>query len=206
MIAYIKGNLLEKLETSVVIDTGGVGYEVFLPSNSSHWLKGKGDEVVLHTAQIVKEDDISLYGFENRESLKLFRMLLTVSGVGAKAAMAILSAFTADEAIKAIAFSDAAMLTRAVGVGKKSAERIVLDLKDKVTDIFAGTANAPALIPSASDSSGGGAGGSANIVSETISVLINLGISRSEASNAVMNIKDEYDTVEECVRLALKGL
>ena len=206
MIAYIKGNLLEKLETSVVIDTGGVGYEVFLPSNSSHWLKGKGDEVVLHTAQIVKEDDISLYGFENRESLKLFRMLLTVSGVGAKAAMAILSAFTADEAIKAIAFSDAAMLTRAVGVGKKSAERIVLDLKDKVTDIFAGTTNASALAPSASDAPSGGAGGSANIVSETISVLINLGISRSEASNAVMNIKDEYDTVEECVRLALKGL
>ena len=206
MIAYIKGNLLEKLETSVVIDTGGVGYEVFLPSNSSHWLKGKGDEVVLHTAQIVKEDDISLYGFENRESLKLFRMLLTVSGVGAKAAMAILSAFTADEAIKAIAFSDAAMLTRAVGVGKKSAERIVLDLKDKVTDIFAGTTGSSTLAPSSIDVQDGRAGGSANIVSETISVLINLGISRSEASNAVMNIKDEYDTDEECVRLALKGL
>ena len=200
MIAYINGTLLEKLDTSVVIDTGGVGYEVFVPAGAGLWLKGKGDEVVLHTAQIFKEDDVSLYGFEDRESLKLFRLLISVSGVGAKAAMAILSAMKADEAAKAIAFEDAAMLTRANGVGKKSAERIVLELKDKVTAVFAG---------GASGMSGGvssDAGGPKDIQTEATTALMSLGISRSEAAQAVMNIREEYTTVEDCVRLALKGL
>ena len=207
MIAYVYGSLLEKLETSVVIDTGGIGYEVFVPTNSHVWLKGKGDEVVLHTAQIFKEDDASLYGFEGRDSLRLFKLLITISGVGAKAAMAILSAMTTEEAVRAIAFEDAAMLTRAQGVGKKSAERIVLELKDKVTEVFAGLTGAGGFAtPSGSVGSGGEQGGSSDIVTEAVSVLMSLGISRSEASQAVMNVKSEYETVEDCVRLALKGL
>jgi len=209
MIAYIYGALLEKLETSVVIDTGGVGYEVFVPTGAHLWLKGKGDEVVLHTAQIFKEDDVSLYGFEDRESMRLFRLLLSVSGVGAKAAMAILSAMTVDEAARAIAFEDAAMLTRAQGVGKKSAERIVLELKDKVTSVFAGGAGfagASAGAPGAGGVSADEARGPADIVTEAVNVLMTLGISRSEAAQAVMNVKEDYTTVEDCVRLALKGL
>jgi len=208
MIAYIYGTLLEKLDTSVIVDTGGVGYEVFVPTNSQVWLKGKGDEVVLHTAQIFKEDDVSLYGFENRQSLKMFRLLISVSGVGAKAAMAVLSALNADEAARAIAFEDAATLTRAQGVGKKSAERIVLELKDKVTEAFLG-------IPDAAVAFGALGGGNAkapsseapkDMTSEAINVLMSLGISRSEAAQAIMNIKEEFITVEECVRFALKGL
>ena len=208
MIAYLYGQLLEKLDTSVVVDTGGVGYEVFVPSNSQIWLKGKGDDVVLHTAQIFKEDDVSLYGFENRESLRLFRLLITVSGVGAKAAMAVLSALTVDETVRAIAFEDAAMITRAQGVGKKSAERIILELKDKVTELFSGFGDAFSGIPPASATGAASlpAGGPGDIAAEAISVLMGLGISRSEASRAVMNIKDEYDSVESCIRLALKGL
>jgi len=208
MIAYIYGILLDKLETSVVIDTGGVGYEVFVPANSHVWLKGKGDEIVLHTAQIFKEDDVSLYGFEDRGSLRLFRMLITVSGVGAKAAMAVLSALTVDEAVRAIAFEDSAMITRAQGIGKKSAERIVLELKDKVTDIFSGITGAYGGVPAGTIgiAISEPASGAPDLVSEAVSVLMSLGISRSEASQAVMNVKDEYDTVEDCVRLALKGL
>ena len=198
MIAYIYGTLLEKLESSVVIDTGGVGYEVFVPSGTGVWLKGKGDEVVLHTAQIFKEDDVSLYGFEDREGMRLFRLLLTVSGVGAKAAMAILSAMTVDEASRAIAFEDAAMLTRAQGVGKKSAERIVLELKDKVTAVFAGGSAAGGIATEPR--------GPADVVTEATNVLMSLGISRSEAAQAVTNVQEEYATVEDCVRLALKGL
>jgi Holliday junction DNA helicase RuvA len=208
MIAYIYGTLLDRLETSVVIDTGGVGYEVFVPANSHVWLKGKGDEIVLHTAQIFKEDDVSLYGFEDRGSLRLFRMLITVSGVGAKAAMAVLSALTVDEAVRAIAFEDPAMITRAQGIGKKSAERIVLELKDKVTDVFSGISGLKGGLAGglAVSSPTGPVGAASDIVTEVISVLMSLGISRSEASQAVMNVKDEYDTVEECVRLALKGM
>ena len=204
MIAYIYGTLLEKLETSIVIDTGGVGYEVFVPANSHIWLKGKGDDVVLHTVQIFKEDDASLYGFENRESLRLFRMLITVSGIGAKAAMAVLSALTVDETVRAIAFEDAVMITRAQGIGKKSAERIVLELKDKVTEAFSRTSSIPTEIQGEAFSSGSNDG--TGIIPEAVSVLISLGISRSEASRAVLNVKDEYDTVEDCIRLALKGL
>ena len=205
MIAYIYGTLLEKLETSVVIDTGGVGYEVFVPTGAHVWLKGKGDEVVLHTAQIFKEDDVSLYGFEDRESMRLFRLLISVSGVGAKAAMAILSAMTVDEAARAIAFEDAAMLTRAQGVGKKSAERIVLELKDKVTAVFAGGGGAIGM-PGAGDAPAGEGRGPEDVRTEATNLLMSLGISRSEAAQAVMNIREDYSTVEDCVRLALKGL
>ena len=205
MISYIYGKLLEKLETSVVIDTGGVGYEVFVPSNSGVWMKGKGDEVVLHTSQIFKEDDVSLYGFEGRDSLRLFKLLITVSGVGAKVALGILSAMSTEETVRAIAFEDAAMLTRAQGVGKKSAERIVLELKDKVTEVFAGltSGGGAAAVRSVA---GAGDGGPGDIITEAINVLMSLGISRSEAAQAVMNVQDEYGTVEDCVRLALKGL
>ena len=203
MIAYIYGTLLEKLETSVVIDTGGVGYEVFVPANSHVWMKGKGDEAVLHTAQVFKEDDVSLYGFEGRESLRLFRLLITVSGVGAKAAMAVLSAMAAEEAARAIAFGDASALTRAQGIGKKSAERIVLELKDKVAGMFSGAAG---LAPGVQGMGGAPGEGPADTVTEAVSVLMGLGIGRSEAAQAVMNVKGDYATVEECVRLALKGL
>ena len=207
MIAYIYGTLLEKLETSVVVDTGGVGYEIFVPSNSPVWMKKRGEEAVLHTAQVFKEDDTSLYGFEDRASLRLFRLLISVSGVGAKSAMAILSVMTVDEAVRAIAFEDAALLTRAQGIGRKSAERIVLELKDKITEIFAGMTGVGDAFGTAGADAGKPAekGGSADIVTEAINVLTTLGISRSEAAQAVMNIKDEYASVEDCVRFALKG-
>jgi Holliday junction DNA helicase RuvA len=203
LIAYLSGNLLEKLEASVVVDTGGVGYEVFLPSNSRVFLKNKGDEVVLQTAQIVKEDDIALYGFEDRASLRLFRLLITVSGVGAKAAMSILSAMPTDDAVRAIAFGDAAMLTRANGVGKKSAERVVLELKEKVTAILS-VGGAAGQGPSASVQ-GAGTGGR-GLSDEAILVLMGFGYSRSEAAQAVLKVQDEYDTVEACVKLALKNM
>ena len=206
MIAYIYGTLLEKLDTSVVIDTGGVGYEVFVPSGAHIWLKGKGDDVVLHTAQIFKEDDVTLYGFEDREGMRLFRLLISVNGVGPKAAMSILSAMPVDEAARAIAFEDGAMLTRAHGVGKKTAERIVLELKDKVTSVFAGSIGARGGLPGAGGVPAGDGRGPKDIVTEATTVLTSLGISRSEAAQAVMNVNEDYTTVEDCVRLALKGL
>ncbi|MDR3305852.1 MAG: Holliday junction branch migration protein RuvA [Clostridiales Family XIII bacterium] len=207
MIAYISGSLIEKLETSVVIDTGGIGYEVFLPSNSRVFVKSKGDEVVLQTAQIFKEDDVSLYGFEDRASLRLFKLLITVSGVGAKAALAILSAMPVDEAVRAIAFGDAAMLTRANGVGKKSAERVVLELKDKVTDLFAGGAAGLGTGMGTAAGPGGAAdAGETDRAGDAIAILMVLGYSRSEAAQAVLNVRDEYDSVEECVKYALKSM
>jgi Holliday junction DNA helicase RuvA len=196
MISYIHGKLAYKLETSIVVDTGGVGYEIFMPNNSPVFLAHEGEEVRVFTVMIVKEDDMSLYGFPDRESVNLFRLLLTVSGVGAKAAMAILSVLSASEAAKAITFGDATLLTRANGVGKKSAERIILELSDKVSGMGGGAAS---MSPAAR-------GRETDPKAEAIEALLGFGYSRSEAGAAVMGIEDEGLAVEEYVRLALKSM
>jgi Holliday junction DNA helicase RuvA len=201
MISYLNGKLAYKLETSVVIDTGGVGYEVFVPTGSGLFLSREGEEVSVFTVMIVKEDEMSLYGFSDRESVRLFRLLLGVSGVGAKAAMAILSAMSASEAINAISFGDAAMLTRANGVGKKSAERIILELSDKLSAL------PPELAASARGSaSTGGAQSKPDPRAEAIEVLLTLGLARSEAGAAVMGVKEENLTPEAYVKQALRNL
>ncbi|MDR0357717.1 MAG: Holliday junction branch migration protein RuvA [Clostridiales Family XIII bacterium] len=195
MISYIHGKLSYKLENSIVIDTGGVGYEIFMPDNSPLFFAREGEDVRVFTVMIVKEDDMSLYGFSDRESVNLFRLLISVSGVGAKAAMAILSVLPAPEAMKAIAFGDATMLTRANGVGKKSAERIILELSDKV-----GNANGGAPIPISASGAG------IDPRAEAIEALLGLGYSRSEAGAAVMGVAEDGLSVEEYVKSALKGM
>jgi Holliday junction DNA helicase RuvA len=197
MISYIHGKLAYKLENSVVVDTGGVGYEIFVPDSSSLFLSNEGEEVSIFTVMIVKEDEMSLYGFPDRESVHLFRLLLTVSGVGAKAAMAILSVLPAREASRAIAFGDATLLTRAQGVGKKSAERIILELADKV-------GKAPGVAQAASVA-GHGAGAD-DPKGEAIEVLLTLGYTRSEAGAAVMGIGEDGLAAEEYVTLALRSM
>jgi Holliday junction DNA helicase RuvA len=197
MISYIHGKLAYKLESSVVVDTGGVGYEIFIPSGSSLFLSKEGEEVSVFTVMIVKEDEMSLYGFPDRESVNLFRLLLTVSGVGAKAAMAILSVLPAREAARAITFGDATLLTRAQGVGKKSAERIILELADKV-------GKASGVAPSASAT--GVRAGAGDAKAEAIEVLLTLGYTRSEAGAAVMGIGEDGLKAEEYVTLALRSM
>ncbi|MDR0596635.1 MAG: Holliday junction branch migration protein RuvA, partial [Clostridiales Family XIII bacterium] len=196
-ISYIHGKLAYKLDSSVVVDTGGVGYEVFMPDSSPVFLAAEGEEVQIFTVMIVKEDEMSLYGFTDRESVNLFRLLLTVSGVGAKAAMAILSAMPASEAARAITFGDATMLTRANGVGKKSAERIILELSDKV-----GKAPGGARSVSAADLKAAAGDPRA----EAIEVLLSLGYTRSEAGAAVMGVDEAELSAEGYVKLALRSM
>lgn len=196
MIGYIHGKLAYKLAHAIVVDTGGVGYEVFIPDNSPLFLAREGEEVRVFTVMIVKEDEMSLYGFEDRAAVNLFRLLISVSGVGAKAAMAILSAMSAEDAAKAITFGDATMLTRANGIGKKSAERIILELSDKVGSLPGGAAQSVASAARSAD----------DPKAEAIEALLSLGYSRSEAGAAVMDIEASDMTVEEYVRLALRGM
>jgi Holliday junction DNA helicase RuvA len=197
MISYIHGKLAYKLDASIVVDTGGVGYEIFIPDNSPVFLAHEGEDVRIFTVMIVKEDEMSLYGFPDRESVGLFRMLLTVSGVGAKAAMAILSALPVQEAVRAITFGDATLLTRAQGVGKKSAERIILELSDKV-------GKAEGVTPPVSAS--GIKAGEGDPKAEAIEVLLTLGYTRSEAGAAVMGVEEEGLAAEEYVKLALRSM
>lgn len=193
MFHYIRGNVTMKFEGGVVIEAGGIGYEVFVPDNSAVYLADSRETVLIYTAMIVREDDVSIYGFHDKESLDLFRKLLTVNGVGAKAAMAILSAMPVENIKKAIVFDDAATLTKANGIGKKIAQRITLELKDKL----------------------GAAGGLAEAAeravfdsgkTEAINGLISLGYTRSEALTALAGIAEEDLTTEEYIKRALKGI
>lgn len=200
MLHYIKGFLTMRIEGGVVVEAGGLGYEVFVPDNSAVYLAQEGESVTLYLYMAVREDDVSLYGFSEREGLTLFKQLITVSGVGAKAAMAILSVAPVSEMKKAIAFEDVDFLTRASGVGKKTAQRIVLELKDKVGSIAGGSAG----VSVASDI--GALGGEAGNRAEAINALISLGYSRTEAANAVSAVADEDLTSEEYIKQALKKL
>ena len=182
MIHYIKGTLAMKLDTGIVVETGGIGYDISVPGNSSLYLRSEGDEVICYTAMIVREDDVSLYGFADRESLELFRLLITVSGVGAKAAMAVLSALEDDKAI-----------ATANGVGKKTAQRIVLELKDKVSADDVSVPEQQAVSAASDDAR-----------SEAVNGLVALGYSRAEAANALAGT--EAATVEDYIKKALKNL
>ena len=196
MIHFIRGKLAILNPGSIVIENNGIGYGLTVPENSSFFLSKEGEEVFAYTSMIVREDDISLYGFSDRETQRMFHRLMSVTGVGAKAAMAILSALPLQELIRAILFEDAVTLTRANGIGKKSAQRIVLELKDKVEaadGLNAGTVQA--LTGSPTDARGEAADG-----------LMALGYTKSEALTALSKITEEELSAEEYIKKALKRL
>lgn len=193
MYHYIKGRIAEVLPGMAVLESGGIGYELRIPDNSAAFLAKPGDEMRFFTAMIVREDDISLYGFTERESLTVFRKLMTVSGVGAKAALSVLSSMPLSELNRAIAFEDVAILTRANGIGKKTAQRIILELKDKI--------GIPESMAALGDTEV--AAGSAK--EEAIGALIALGYTKSEAMTALIGITEPGLTAEEYIRKALTG-
>jgi len=193
MFHYIKGNVTMKFEGGVVIEANGIGYEVFVPDNSSVYLADSKETVLIFTAMIVREDDVSIYGFHDKEELDLFRKLMTVNGVGAKAAMAILSSMPVGQIKKAIVFDDAATLTKANGIGKKIAQRITLELRDKMGAV-GGLAEATEKVVADSGKT------------EAINGLISLGYTRSEAVSALAGITEDNLSAEEYIKKALKGI
>ena len=199
MLHYIKGILSIKMESQIVVEAGGLGYEITVPANSSVYLAREGEEITVYTAMMVREDDVSLYGFGSKAEPDTFRKLITVSGVGAKAAVAILSAMPLNEVHQAIILEDAKALTRANGIGKKTAERIVLELKDKFGHLE------DAALPSGHDAVIS-AGDAADNRTEAANALMALGYTKGEAVNALASVKDTDLTVEEYIKQALKRL
>lgn len=199
MIGFIRGSLAEKGDGYIIVDVNGVGYEIFVPANSRAYLSSEGSEVMVYTAMTVREDDVSLYGFMRKGELDAFRKLITVSGVGAKAAVSVLSAFSLEQLQQAIVFEDVKTLTKANGIGKKTAERIVLELKDKFSTEEG---------ISASDTEESSDRGQilSDGRSEAVSALISLGYTRREASGALASITDNDLTAEEYIKRALKNL
>lgn len=132
MIAYIKGKIAEILEDRVILEAGAMGYNIFMPMASAEAVLRKGDEVKLHTYLNVREDAMQLFGFLTRDDLNTFKLLLGVNGIGPKAALGVLSGLTADELRFAVLADDVKTISRAPGIGKKTAQKLILELKDKM--------------------------------------------------------------------------
>ena len=196
MIYCLSGKILKKNPDSAVISCGGVGYWVQIPSSASGALPPVGGEATLYTVLSVSENDISLYGFASEEQQACFKILTGVSGVGPTAGLAILSVLTPDRIALAISSGDHKAFTAANGVGPKLAQRITLELKDKVGKGLAGSAEL-GQVSAAAQSAGG--------VAQAIGALVSLGYSQSEAAQAVARL-DASLPVEELIRLALRGI
>ena len=198
MIRYIKGIIYHQMDSSIIVEnSSGIGFNIMIPSGSSFYKLTDGEEVKVHTSMIVKEDDISLYGFSDREELELFELLITVSGIGAKGAMSIMSVLSPNALKLAIASGDSKSISKANGVGKKTAERIIIDLKDKV-----GSFDEAELDGHIDDK----IFVNDDTRSEAKIALISLGYSQQEAENAISKIKGENLTIEDYIKLALKQM
>ena len=206
MIRYIKGIYSMTFENSIIVENAsGIGFEIFVPAGSPLYRYGEGEEIMVYTSMAVKEDDISLYGFHNREALELFELLITVNGIGAKAAMAILSALSPEELRRAIIFEDAKEISRANGVGKKTADRVILELKEKVGKLSGGEDHSPAMADLSRGGNDNGTGQEDNRA-EAINALIALGYSKAEAFHAISQVPEENLSCEDYIKKALKHL
>ena len=184
MIGYIRGILEVADEQSVIIDNHGIGYRIFVPSSSFSGALPIGKEVKIYTYLSVKEDAMQLYGFLTRDDLRMFRMLLGVNGIGPKAGLGILSALTADELRFAVLADDAVSIAKAPGIGKKTAQKLILELKDKLNleDAFEQKlANQAAKDISAADAG--------SQVQEAVQALTALGYPGTEALRAVKKVE-----------------
>lgn len=195
MFAYIKGRLEIKANDFVVIDVNGVGYKIFAPLSTIEKLGEIGDIVKVHTHYHVREDNISLYGFATQEELTIFELLISVSGVGAKSANAILANISPSKFALCVISNDVKELTKLPGIGAKSAQRIILELKDKLKTEEAIIEEENVEIKNILDSN--------NNIQEALSALMVLGYPQKEATKAISTVKTENLTVEEIIKKAL---
>lgn len=200
MIAYVKGELAAIEETSVIIDNQGMGFRVFTPIREELLRIGVGSQIKLYTYMNVREDAMILFGFLQPEALALFKQLINVNGVGPKYALAILTAMSVDQVILAIASEDKKALTKVAGIGPKTAGRIILDLKDKVS-FTSGSEGVDMPV-----SGGTGEESSAGAAAEAVMALVALGYGQSEAAAAVKKVAQPDMAVEEIIKQSLKQL
>ena len=199
MIGFVQGKVDTISEDNVVIDTGAIGYNVRISAKTAQELPGIGQEVRLYTYTSVREDGISLFGFLSRDSLDIFKKIITVNGIGPKGGLAVLSVMSADELKFAIISGNAQAITKAPGIGKKTAERVILDLKDKIS------VEDTQIRKEISSYDGLPQTGKAQ--SEAVEALTALGYSATDALHAVRQIEhaEEMD-VEAILKLALKNM
>lgn len=206
MISYIKGELVEVFEEGVVVESGGIGYEIKMPLSSISNLPRTKNDIKIYTYLHVREDAIGLFGFLTRDDLKTFKLLITVNGIGPKGALGILSAITPDNLRFAIMSDDAKTIAKAPGIGSKTASKLILELKDKfkLEDVFE-----QSFINSNNDvgESGITAGSLYDLKKEVIDALVVLGYSGTDAAKVISKVEiKEGMTSEQVLKLCLKNI
>jgi Holliday junction DNA helicase RuvA len=199
LIGRIKGKLLSKQPPELLVDVHGVGYEMEAPMSTFYQLPAAGEEVTLHTHMVVREDAQLLYAFYSTSERRLFRDLIRINGVGPKLGLTILSGISARDFARAVQESDAAALTGLPGVGKKTAERLIVELRDKLSDDIAPVTDDAAAATAAND------GYQPSPVSDAVSALTALGYKAQEASRMVRAIDATGLETEAIIKAALQG-
>lgn len=200
MYAFIEGEVCEKLNGSLVLLASGVGWQLNCSNNTLQAAPPVGEKMRCYTYLSVREDAMELFGFATREEKEMFLQLTSVSGIGPKTALGVLGAMPLRDLNLAILLGDVNALSRAPGIGKKTAQRIALELKDKISQADVSAAAAP------SQGAVSAAALSSDAVTEALEALIALGYSSTEARNAISQIKDQTDKPEELIRLALRAM
>ncbi len=201
MYSYIKGTLVEASAEGIVVDNQGIGYGILVPGQVLEYLPSIGEEVKIYTYHYVREDMIALYGFLTREDVNIFKMLIGVSGIGPKGALAILSVMSTDDLRFAILGEDAKAIARAPGIGAKTAQRLIIELKDKISleDAFEQKLANQEKKAEKNPATG--------VKNETILALTSLGYSQSEALQVLSGIEIKEDSaVEDVLKEALKQM
>ena len=199
MIGFLRGSLVAKTPPLLVLDVQGVGYEVEAPMTTFYNLPAMGESVMLHTHLVIRDDAHILFGFSTEADRVMFRTLIKVNGVGPKLALTILSGQSVDEFHRCIMDNDTAALVRLPGVGKKTAERLIIEMRDKLPK------SGEAGVDAGTVANGGSAVPRSSAKQEAISALCALGYKPAEASKMVQNIAQEDKSCEEIIRLALQG-
>lgn len=195
MFSYIKGDLMEISGDSIVVENNGIGFRVFIPGSVIPSLPSVGNEIKIHTYFQVKEDAMNLYGFLAKDDLYVFKLLLSVNGIGPKGALSILSAMTPDDLRFAVLAGDSKMISTAPGIGNKTAQRLIIELKDKLSIEDVINKEEGISLPKNDDNR-----------NEAVQALVALGYSRSEAYKAVNKVQGEHSDTEELLKLALKKM
>lgn len=197
MIGYLKGEVAGIYEDRIVLEVGGIGYNIYMPASSLDLIDGLGISIKVYTYLLVREDALLLYGFLTKDDLDLYKLLISVNGVGPKGALALLSVMTADDLRFAILSGDAAAISKAPGVGAKTAQRVIIDLKDKIDIAAAFEESISHAVAGASRESALG-----GIREEAAQALMALGYSQSASYKAVRSVGEAED-VETVLKKAL---
>lgn len=204
MIGFVRGKLVDKAPPDVLIDVAGVGYELQMPMTSIYELPELGSEVKIFTHFVVREDAQLLFGFNNKQERGLFRELIKANGVGPKMALGIMSGMTAAQFIQVVNQGDVTTLVKLPGVGKKTAERLIVEMKDRLKNLFGDvdslTAAPLTLVEDGSNAS------VTDAKDEAISALIALGYKQNQAITMVKSVADQACTSEEIIREALRSV